>query len=294
VIATTRLELPPKAARLLHGLGKPPIGSKLRGAVQARSGHFTGGGIRYMWERLKRLFRSIFGGIIDAAEDPELILQQVIRDMRDQVPKLNENVAQVMSHEKLLEREIATLEREITDLDGKVRAAIKMGRDDIATTYIASMQEKQNSLARAKEQLVVAKKASQQAIRFRDEYLLKMKRKQEEAMQLISESRRARMQEQLAATMASFQIGDTAASFDEMRDKISRRAAAAEAKLELSTIGVDSQMAQLEREVYNVQAQDALMAYKRQMGIIPDEPQPLPESVGPERTLGPAQRKALE
>jgi phage shock protein A len=247
-----------------------------------------------MWERLKRLFRSIFGGIIDAAEDPELILQQVIRDMRDQVPKLNENVAQVMSHEKLLEREIATLEREITDLDGKVRAAIKMGRDDIATTYIASMQEKQNSLARAKEQLVVAKKASQQAIRFRDEYLLKMKRKQEEAMQLISESRRARMQEQLAATMASFQIGDTAASFDEMRDKISRRAAAAEAKLELSTIGVDSQMAQLEREVYNVQAQDALMAYKRQMGIIPDEPQPLPESVGPERTLGPAQRKALE
>jgi len=247
-----------------------------------------------MWERLKRLFRSIFGGIIDAAEDPELILQQVIRDMRDQVPKLNENVAQVMSHEKLLEREIATLEREITDLDGKVRAAIKMGRDDIATTYIASMQEKQNSLARAKEQLVVAKKASQQAIRFRDEYLLKMKRKQEEAMQLISESRRARMQEQLAATMASFQIGDTAASFDEMRDKISRRAAAAEAKLELSTIGVDSQMAQLEREVYNVQAQDALMAYKRQMGIIPDEPQPLPESVGPERTPGPAQRKALE
>ena len=36
-----------------------------------------------MWERVKRLFRSIFGGIIDRAEDPELILQQVIRDMRD-------------------------------------------------------------------------------------------------------------------------------------------------------------------------------------------------------------------
>ncbi|QUV82358.1 PspA/IM30 family protein [Chloracidobacterium sp. D] len=247
-----------------------------------------------MWERLKRLFRSIFGGIIDAAEDPELILQQVIRDMRDQVPKLNESVAQVMSNEKLLEREVATLEREITELDSKIKAAIKMGRDDIATTYIASMQEKQNSLARAKEQLVVAKKASQQAIRFRDDYLLKMKRKQDEAMQLISESKRARMQEQLAATMASFQVGDAAGSFDEMREKINRRAAAAEARMELSMSGVDSQMAQLEREVYNVQAQDALIAYKRQIGLIPDEPTALSESFGTERTLGPAQKKALE
>ncbi|OYT71991.1 MAG: hypothetical protein CFK52_06415 [Chloracidobacterium sp. CP2_5A] len=247
-----------------------------------------------MWERLKRLFRSIFGGMIDAAEDPELILQQIIRDMRDQIPKLNENVAQVMSNEKLLEREVATLEREITELDGKIKAAIKMGRDDIATTYIASMQEKQNSLSRAKEQLVVAKKASQQAIRFRDDYLLKMKRKQDEATQLISESKRARMQEQLAATMASFQVGDTAGSFDEMREKINRRAAAAEAKMELTNSGVDAQMAQLEREAYNIQAQDALIAYKRQMGMIPDEPAALTESTGGGRTLAPAQKKALE
>ena len=40
-----------------------------------------------MWNRLKRLFRSIFGGIIEKAEDPELILQQTIRDMRERVPQ---------------------------------------------------------------------------------------------------------------------------------------------------------------------------------------------------------------
>ncbi len=247
-----------------------------------------------MWERLKRLFRSIFGGIIDSAEDPELILQQIIRDMRDQVPRLNENVAQVMSNEKLLERESAQLEREVTDLDGKVKAAIKMGRDDIATTYIASMQEKQNSLVRVKEQLSTAKKASQQAIKFRDDYLLKMKRKQDEATQLISESKRARMQEQLAQTMATFQVGDTAGSFDEMRDKINRRAAAADAKMELANTGVDSQMAEIERESYNIQAQDTLLAYKRQMGLVADEPAALSNPGGGEKTLAPTRNKALE
>lgn len=246
-----------------------------------------------MWERLKRLFRSVFGGIIDSAEDPELILNQVIRDMRDKIPQMNESVAQVMATEKMLERESVTLEREVTELDGKIKAAIKMGRDDIATTYISTMQDKQNSLMRVKEQHATAKKASQQAMKFRDNYLLEMKKKQAEAMQLISESKRARMQEQLAATMASFQVGDNAGTFDEMREKINRRVASADAKMDLSGSGVDAQMAEIEREAYNIQAQDTLLAYKRQMGMVNEAPASYSPST-PEKTLGPTRSKALE
>src|SRR6185437_16744000 len=77
-----------------------------------------------MWARLKRLFRSIFGGLIESAEDPELILQQTIRDMREKVPQMQNNVVQVMATEKLLQKEVAILEREIKDYDAKVKAAI--------------------------------------------------------------------------------------------------------------------------------------------------------------------------
>jgi phage shock protein A len=55
-----------------------------------------------VWARLKRTIRALFGGIIEKAEDPELILQQTIRDMRDRMPELNNNVAQVMANERLL------------------------------------------------------------------------------------------------------------------------------------------------------------------------------------------------
>jgi phage shock protein A len=51
---------------------------------------------------MKRSVRALFGGIIEKTEDPELILQQTIRDMRDRVPELNNSVAQVMATEKLL------------------------------------------------------------------------------------------------------------------------------------------------------------------------------------------------
>ncbi|MBI3948907.1 MAG: PspA/IM30 family protein [Acidobacteria bacterium] len=248
-----------------------------------------------MWERLKRLFRSIFGGMIERAEDPELILQQVMRDMRDKIPQMNENVAQVMATQKLLEREVTSLEREINELDGKIRAAIKQSRDDIATTFISAMQEKQTSLERTRQQLESAHTASEQAKRFRDNYLLQLKKKQAEAMQLISEHKRARMQEQLAQTMASFQVGDEASTFDEMRDKVARRIAAAEAKMELSTSGVESEIAEIEKEAFSVQVQDTLAAYKRQMGLATEAPAPVAPSISvepaqPEKTLGPSEK----
>jgi phage shock protein A len=54
-----------------------------------------------------------------------------------------------------------------------------------------------------------------------------------------------------------------------MRDKIDRRAAAAEAKLQLGSASVDTQMQDIEREAMDMQLQDKLLAYKREMGLLP-------------------------
>ncbi len=251
-----------------------------------------------MWSRLKRLFRSIFGGIIEKAEDPELILQQVIRDMREKVPQMQNNVAQVMATEKLLQKEVTTLEREIVDYDAKVKAAIKQGRDDIARTYITALQEKQIALERSKAQLETSRTASEQARKFLDNYILQMKKRTAEAQQLVNEARAAKMQEQLSQTMASFRVGDDAGTFEEMRERIQRRAAAAEARMDLATGGVESQIQDIERESLNIQVEDALSAYKQQMGVGADTSAPAAPSYQreqPGRSLGPSERaKALE
>ena len=252
-----------------------------------------------MWSRLKRLFRSIFGGIIDRAEDPELILQQVIRDMREKVPQMQANVTQVMATEKLLQREVMTYEREIIDLDAKVKACIKQGRDDFARTYITALQEKQNALERSKTQLESSHVAAEQAKKFLENYILQVKKKTNEAQQLVNEARAAKMQEQLSQTMATFQIGDDAGTFQDMREKIQRRSAAAEARMELATGGVESQIQDIERESLNIQVEDTLAAYKRQMGVASEQPAsvPAPPSISTEseKSLGPAEKsKALE
>ncbi|MBV9242111.1 MAG: PspA/IM30 family protein, partial [Acidobacteria bacterium] len=218
--------------------------------------------------RLKRVFRASSGAALDRIENPELVLQQTIRDMRDRVPELNNAVAQVMATERLLQKQKENLATQQVDLDSKIKAAVKMGRDDIATAYIGQLQQVSSDLDRTTVQVDHAGVASQQALKARDNYVLNMKKRTGEAMQLISAAKQAKLQEQLAQTMEAFNIGDDASTFNEMREKIDRRVAAAEAKLQLGASSVDSQMQDIEREAMDIQLQDKLLEYKQQMGML--------------------------
>ena len=221
-----------------------------------------------LWARIKRIFRAGTGAALDKVENPEMVLQQTIRDMRDRVPELNNSVAQVMATERLLVKNKENLETQVVDLDSKIKASVKMGRDDIATAYIGQLGQAQIDLERTSAQLDHAANASKQALKARDNYVLNMKKRSAEAMQLISASKQAKLQEQLAQTMETFNIGDDASTFNEMREKIDRRVAAAEAKLQLGTTSVDSQMQDIEREAMDIQLQDKLLAYKQEMGLL--------------------------
>lgn len=221
-----------------------------------------------LWARITRIFRASTGAALDKMENPELVLQQTIRDMRDRVPELNNSVAQVMATERLLVKNKENLEKQVVELDSKIKASVKMGRDDIATAYIGQLQQAQVDLERTGVQHEHAELASKQALKARDNYVLNMKKRTAEAMQLISASKQAKLQEQLAQTMTTFDLGDDASTFNEMREKIDRRVAAAEAKLQLGSASVDTQMQDIEREAMDIQLQDKLLEYKQQMGLL--------------------------
>jgi len=196
------------------------------------------------------------------------VLQQTIRDMRDRVPELNNSVAQVTATERLLLKQKENLSSQVVDLDSKIKASVKMGRDDIATAYIGQLQQAQIDLERTSAQAEQAQISSKQALKARDNYVLNMKKRSAEAMQLISAAKQAKLQEQLAQTMDTFNIGDDSSTFNEMREKIDRRVAAAEAKLQLGASNVDAQMQDIEREAMDIQMQDKLLEYKAQMGML--------------------------
>ena len=68
--------------------------------------------------------------------------------------------------------------------------------------------------------------------------------------------------------METFNISDDTSTFNEMREKIDRRVAAAEAKLQLGSSNVDAQMQDIEREAMDIQLHDKLLEYKQSMGLL--------------------------
>src|ERR1051326_2906221 len=101
-----------------------------------------------MWQRFTRLIRSFVGFFISAAENPEVILEQNIRDMNDQVPRMNESIAMFCANGTLLEKEEGKYKSEVNDLTAKIKAAIQAGRDDLAGSFAVRLEQTRSALAR--------------------------------------------------------------------------------------------------------------------------------------------------
>src|SRR3954463_8915219 len=112
-----------------------------------------------MFKRLSRIVRSFFGFFISVAENPEIILEQNIRDMNDQVPRMNESIAMVKANVTLLEREESKYQDDVANLTAKVKSAIQANRDDIAASYANQLQTTKGALARTQGQLTTARAA---------------------------------------------------------------------------------------------------------------------------------------
>src|SRR5438270_12537861 len=142
-----------------------------------------------MWQRMRRVFRSMFGWMIPAAEDPELILEQNIRDLNDQVPKMNESIAMVKANVTLLEKENQKYKNDVVELTSKVKAAIQASRDDIATTYATQLQTVKAARNRHEQQLRAARQAFDKAMQVKQALRREKERTANDALTAFRDAR---------------------------------------------------------------------------------------------------------
>src|SRR5437660_6526938 len=147
-----------------------------------------------MFKRLSRVFRSVFGFFISVAENPEIILEQNIRDMNDQVPRMNESIAMVKANVTLLEKEEAKYKTDLDQVTSKVKAAIQAGRDDLAGAFASQLEQLRGSMARTQGQLSTARAAFDKAMAVKRAFMIEKERKTQEALNAIRDHRRDQWQ----------------------------------------------------------------------------------------------------
>lgn len=252
-----------------------------------------------LWARFSRFIRSLFGGAISALEDPKLILEQNIRELNDQVPKMNENIATVKANVMLLQKELQRYEAEAADLTAKIKAGIQAGRDDIAQKYALRFQQVQEAMGRTRDQLKYATAAYDKALQVKKAFMREKDRKIQEAKEALRAHERAKWQAKVADTLEQFEVAGVDQTHDEMINRIYEQTARNEARMEMALDSIDTQAIRIEEDAQDIRAAELVKQFKLEMGLgdtataaqqaaprleVPDELTPEAKTIGKQRS----------
>jgi len=201
--------------------------------------------------RVSTIFKSNINHLLNKAEDPEKMLEQIVEEMNQKLRETKQQVAAAIADEKRLEKQYKAEEEQAQGWEGKAELAVKKGNDELAREALVRKNEHANLAAEYKAQWEKQK----QAVDKLKENLKGLERKIGEAQRkknlLIARQKRAKAQKQIHETMSGMRDQSAFEGFDRMEEKIvdmEARADAAEEMAQTEDVKLEDQFAELEKE----------------------------------------------
>src|SRR5437764_3352 len=159
-----------------------------------------------IFDRLSTLIRSNINDLINRAEDPEKMLNQLIVDMRSQLAKAKQQVAAAIADEKRLSAQVDTEKKSAEDWERRAVLAVQEGRDDLAKQALLRHNEHAQGAVQLHETWVKHREETEKlklSLRQLNDRIEEAKRKKNI---LIARQKRAEAHKRIQETMSS--IGD--------------------------------------------------------------------------------------
>jgi phage shock protein A len=223
-----------------------------------------------MFGRLSRLIKSWLGFFISFGEDPEVMLQESIEEMRNTLPKLNQILVTTRATVIRLEQEKEEMEKKEKQLIASIQAALKEGSAEarrIAEDDASTLQQLRQELTASREQHMAASNAFENAQLTVDDIKAKLKNKIEQARRAIHESKKAEVMRGAANALAELDTYGTSATTEKYLDEIKQKVAESKASVEIATGGLDVDRIKMERKARQIQAQGILNEFEVEMGL---------------------------
>jgi phage shock protein A len=233
-----------------------------------------------MFARLARLFRAWVGFFISAAEDPEVMLQDAIEEMRTTMPKLNSVLVATRSTVIRLEEEQIQLAQQDKNLAGAIQAALRDGSAaarSIAEEDAIQLQQVRTDLASTEQQLTAAQNAHESAKISVEALKAKLKAKIETSQKALRERKKAVIMKSAADAIVELQSYGVASTADKYLEQIKQEVAESKAAVEIATGGLDTAGIERERTQRKLKASSILQQFEVEMGI--SKPAPIKDSV---------------
>lgn len=228
-----------------------------------------------IFSRLKTLISSNVNDVINKAEKPEKMLNQLIIDMNEQLIESKKAVAMAIADEKKLEREKDNQAAQSKEWERKAMLAVQAGKDDLAKEALLRKQEYDNAYQEYQKQWA-AQKASVEKLK---ESLRDLQNKIEEAQRkknlLVARAKRAEAQQKIQSTISSVSGNRSAFdAFDRMSQRVDQMEAEADAHQELEDFSSNNNLEKKFKELEKSDSSaDLLLAdLKEKMKALPEKP----------------------
>lgn len=226
-----------------------------------------------IFDRLSTLIKSNINDLINSAENPEKMLNQIIVDMREQLGKAKQQVAAAIADEKRLHDQARAEYQLASDWEKRAMLAVQEGRDDLARQALVRHNEhlehgRQLEMTWQTHQMETEKLKS--SLRELNDKIEEAKRKKN---LLIARQRRAQAQKRISDTMSGLSEKSAFEAFARMEERIDtaerQLRAAAEIDEEFTGDKLSNEFRQLERGSSSLSADMQLLELKQKMGMLP-------------------------
>ncbi|MEM6291509.1 MAG: PspA/IM30 family protein [Myxococcota bacterium] len=241
-----------------------------------------------LFSRLGTLIRSNINELINKAEDPEKMLNQVLVDMKAQLVEAKKQVAVAIADEKRIKKQYEQEAAKAAEWERKAMLAVKAGDDSLARAALNRKQEHDEVAETLKQQWEAQKQSVEQlkgALRGLDNKIEEAKRKRNI---LVSRQKRAEAQRTINETLSNINSTSAFDTFERMSDRVTQIEAEAEATAEIggalpeatlesqfkaleASSGVDDDLAALKSKMA-LQAAEAERERRALAGEVDDEP----------------------
>jgi len=227
--------------------------------------------------RVRRLLKSWFGYFISLAEDPEVMLQQTVEEMRNTLPRLNQILVSTRATVLKLQTDLRRLESQEVRIVQSIQHALRDGSADsrlIAEDEAATLEQIREDLGTTREQMESASQAHENAVISIEEMKRRLRERIQLAQRAVEEHKRARVVSEAASALMQLDATDSGAATDKYLEQVRQKSAEARAAMEMAVGSGDLKKIQAERNVRKARAQSLLRELEQDMGLASDRALP--------------------
>ncbi|MPZ98646.1 MAG: PspA/IM30 family protein [Dehalococcoidia bacterium] len=210
--------------------------------------------------RIGQLARANINSLLDGAEDPEKMLDQLVRDFRDNIGEAEQAVAQTVGHLRLMEDDQREAQEAVAEWGGKAKAAARKAQT-LRTEGNADQAARFDELAKVALRRQIGFEG--QSKTFSDQIasqtelvdklkdgLTKLRTRHDELVQkrdeLISRSKMAKAQRQVQESVREISVMDPTSELSRFEDRIRQEEAMARGMEEVSRSSMEDAFEELE------------------------------------------------